>query len=380
MSRSGVGVELRLVRQFALENQVCDFVESSVLGQVIDRIAAVSQAAAGGTDGADGGLARRLSPKAGSGFLVAHDWSSNDVLEKFVKFALVGVVVEIVVHLLARLHDVEHVALVALLEQRRVNGFGTLVHRPIRAAAIEHDIDPGLAQLGRGEQGRVSEFGDVGKNRHADRVAKAAVLFQLAHGLGKDHVGAGLDAGHCALDRRLLSFDGQRVGARHDDEIVAGARIHRHLDPIDHFLFRDNRLARPMAAALGLDLILDVHPGRTGLFQRADGALDIERPAEPGIAVHQQRQAARFRDPAHVDQHVFQRADAEIGQTQGVGGQSAAGKIDGLVADLFGHAGGKRVDGTDDLQRSLLGHEFAQAASWRLKGHGSPVISPAETV
>ena len=52
-----------------------------------------------------------------------------------------------------------------------------------------------------------------------DRVGEAAVHRQVGDRFREDHVGAGLDAGARALDRRVQPFDRQRVGARHDDEV-----------------------------------------------------------------------------------------------------------------------------------------------------------------
>ena len=41
-----------------------------------------------------------------------------------------------------------------------------------------------------------------------------------------------------------------------------GARVDGRLDAVDHLLLRDELLAGPMAAALGADLVLDVHRRR----------------------------------------------------------------------------------------------------------------------
>jgi len=65
-------------------------------------------------------------------------------------------------------------------------------------------------------------------------------------------------ARHGALDGLIDALHRQGVGPRHDHEIRIGARVHRSLDPIDHFLLRHDLLTRTVAAALGLHLVLDV--------------------------------------------------------------------------------------------------------------------------
>ena len=65
-----------------------------------------------------------------------------------------------------------------------------------------------------------------------------------------------------ALDRRVEAFDRERVGARHDRRSGVGARVDRRLDAVDHLVLRHDLLARPVAAALGADLVFDVHRRR----------------------------------------------------------------------------------------------------------------------
>ncbi len=73
---------------------------------------------------------------------------------------------------------------------------------------------------------------------------------------------------------------------------------------------RDDLLVRPMAAALGADLVLDMQRRRAGLDHRSHRAGDVERRgAEAGVDVHQQRQGADVGDAAHVGQHVVQACE-----------------------------------------------------------------------
>jgi hypothetical protein len=68
-----------------------------------------------------------------------------------------------------------------------------------------------------------------------------------------------------------------------------------------------------VAAALGLDLVFDVHGARTELDERLDRTRDVERAAEAGIDIDQQRQRAHVGDAPHVGEHIVERADAEVG-------------------------------------------------------------------
>ena len=72
--------------------------------------------------------------------------------------------------------------------------------------------------------------------------------------------------------------------------------------------------------------------------QRLDRARDVEGAAEAGVGVDQQRQLADVGDAPHVGEHVVQRADAEIGQTQRAGCDAAARQIDGAIAAALARA------------------------------------------
>ena len=84
-----------------------------------------------------------------------------------------------------------------------------------------------------------------------------------------------------ALDGPVDPLDRQGIGARHHDEVRVGAGVDRRLHAIDHFLPADDLLAGTVAAALGLDLILDVQAGGTELDERSDGAGYVECATTP---------------------------------------------------------------------------------------------------
>ena len=95
---------------------------------------------------------------------------------------------------------------------------------------------------------------------------------------------------------------------------------------------RDELLAGPVAAALGADLVLDVHRGGAELDQRActvRAMLNADAP-KPVSASTSSGSGARVGDAAHVGQHVVEVADAEVGQAERAGRDAAAGQVDRL--------------------------------------------------
>src|SRR3546814_18787517 len=71
-----------------------------------------------------------------------------------------GVVVEEVVQLLARLQAVDDVLLRSIAAHGFVEAARGLVHRPVRAAAVERDVDARFAQLVRADKLRRTEPAD----------------------------------------------------------------------------------------------------------------------------------------------------------------------------------------------------------------------------
>jgi hypothetical protein len=133
-------------------------------------------------------------------------------------------------------------------------------------------------------------LGDIRKDRHLHCLFEAAVHGQLGHRFRKNHVGACVDARLGALDRPLNPFNRQCIGARHDDKAGIRACIDRGLDPIDHLLLWDNLFAGTVPTALGLNLILNMQPGGTGLDKGTHGTCNVKGPAPPRVGVDQQRQ------------------------------------------------------------------------------------------
>ena len=120
-----------------------------------------------------------------------------------------------------------------------------------------------------------------------------------------------------------------------------------------------------MPATLLLRLVFDVHRGRAELDERLHGARDVEGAAPAGIDVDQQRHAADVGDAADVGEHVIERADAEIGQAERAGRDTAAGEVDGAETDALGQSRRIGVDGAGDLERFFLRERIAKARARR---------------
>lgn len=130
-----------------------------------------------------------------------------------------------VVQLHPGLHLVQHRLLGAVAADRAVHFQRGLAHRAEGGQRVQHQADAVLGQLFRGVERRGAEFGDVGQHRHLHRFGEALVHGQVGHRFGEDHVGAGLHTGDGARDGGVQAFHGQRVGARHDDEVGVAAGI-----------------------------------------------------------------------------------------------------------------------------------------------------------
>src|SRR5258706_806493 len=395
-----VGGELGLGRQLAVYQQIGDFLEFAAIGDVENVVAAIVEVVAAAPDRAQGCVSGRDSGQGdrflrfngGCGFL-RHAWLLGDTGTKCyaprlaaingccssaglltgkqsIELAFVVVVVEELVQLRPGLHRLDHALLRAVGTNRAIYLERRGIHRAERGQRIKHHADVGGRQLLDRKQRRRAELGDVSQNRYLDRVGELPIHAELGHRLGEDHVGACLDVGAGALDGGVQSLDGERVGARHDDERRIAARVRRRLDAIGHFLLADDGFAGPMAAAFRLHLILDMTGRGAELVQRFDRALNVEGAAEAGIDVHQQRRIDNVGDAPDVGQHVVERGNAEIGQAQRAGCDAAARQVDRPIPGAGCHAGVIGFDRADDLQRGFGGEGGTEAAAGAAWGGG----------
>src|ERR1700690_1336652 len=82
-----------------------------------------------------------------------------------------------------------------------------------------------------------------------------------------------------------------------------------------------------MAATLRAYLVLDVRGSGSGCDHLADGSSDVEGSAPSRVDIDKKRQGACASDAPNVGEHVFHGADAEVGNPQRIGSDTAAGKI-----------------------------------------------------
>ena len=125
-----------------------------------------------------------------------------------------------------------------------------------------------------------------------------------------------------------------RVGARDQDHPVAAARLDRGGDLLDHDRGADDLRAVVVAAAFGLDLILDVQGRGPGSGIGAHGAHDVERVAVTGVGVHDQRHRRDRPDLVQSLLHFGERHQTQVGIAHAARDRPAAdvqrGKARGL--------------------------------------------------
>ena len=127
-------------------------------------------------------------------------------------------------------------------------------------------------------------------------------------------------------------------------------RSHRRPDLGGHRLRLDQGLAREVAAPLGQLLVLQVDRRRARSLEQPHRPLDVERLAEAGVGVAQQRQGRRPRQPPGLVGELGLRHQADVGQPQRRR-QGGPGQVDGPEAETLGHAGDQGGEDAGQLQR-----------------------------
>ena len=79
----------------------------------------------------------------------------------------------------------------------------------------------------------------------------------------------------------------------------------------------DDRLAVEVAAALRVDLVLDVRAGEAGVLERLDRAGDVHRLAEAGVGVDDRRQLGHAGDLLAAAGDLGEGREADVGQARG---------------------------------------------------------------
>ena len=116
-----------------------------------------------------------------------------------------------------------------------------------------------------------------------------------------------------------------------------------------------------MTAALGADLIFDMHRTGTGLDQALDRARHIEGTrTKAGIHVYQQRQIAHIGDSAHINENVFESGNTQIRQTQRPSGNTTTREVNRLESFALGNQRVVGIDCPHNLKRLLCGQGGAK--------------------
>jgi hypothetical protein len=105
--------------------------------------------------------------------------------------------------------------------------------------------------------------------------AAAAELFARLRRLDEADIGAGLQVGVHAVDRRLQPLDRARVGARDDHHVGVAPRVGRGLDLAHHLGLADDLLALVVAALLRRHLVLEVERRDAGLLVLAHARITL---------------------------------------------------------------------------------------------------------
>ena len=123
----------------------------------------------------------------------------------------------------------------------------------------------------------------------------------------------------------------------------------------------DELLAGPVAAALRLNLVLEVHAGGAGTGELAGRAGDHVRRTEAGVGVDEERKVGHRGDPAGILGDVGEGRQPEVGDAEGGVGDAGSGEVERPEAGAFGEKGAVGVDRPRHLERSFGGEGGAQA-------------------
>ncbi len=171
-------------------------------------------------------------------------------------------------------------------------------------------------------------------------------------------------------------MDAAGIGAGDDDEIAVGAGGAGGADFRGHRLGLDQPLAREVPAALGQHLVLQVNARNAGALEEAHAALDVERLAEAGVGVAQERQRGGEGDGAGELDEVVEGEQSHVGHA-GRRGQGTAGEVDRAEAEALGHLRHQGIEDAGDGDGLRLPGIAQAAAGGGLRGHAAVVWAGA---
>src|SRR5215469_8055853 len=157
-----------------------------------------------------------------------------------------------------------------------------------RIGVENHGISHAL-ELIECDHGRYAACNDVDELRRLHALGNLNNLLPGSWRLNKCHVGASFDIGGRALYRVLKAMGREGISARNDDEIRVDPGVGGGTNFLNHVGRGDDALSGEMSASLWKFLILELDGIGPAAFENTDGACDVERVAETGVCVDDQR-------------------------------------------------------------------------------------------
>ena len=173
--------------------------------------------------------------------------------------------------------------------------------------------------------------------------------------------------GDAAFERRLerAALGAEFVAARADHErrIDLVARGDGGADLADRFVERDAAPPGQRPRLLRRFLILDLHSGDARTHELADRIVHVDRVAETGVAVDEDRDRRARGDVPHVVDDVAQADDAVVRHAEQIRRHLRAGDEETLKPDLLAHACVERTESARHHAASGTGEQFPEGES-----------------
>ncbi|MGC1891045.1 MAG: hypothetical protein WA709_34060 [Stellaceae bacterium] len=175
------------------------------------------------------------------------------------------------------------------------------------------------------------------------------------------HIGAGIgrhvDPGH----RFVEPFEAAGIAARNDHEILVGlvALAAGEFDLVDEVVPRNHmRDIFVVMRPLGKELVFDMDAADAGMDEFLDRAHRVQRLAEAGAAIRDDRHVDRLGDIAGGAHLLVHRQQRLGGAARCAGHEPAI--VDGLEPEALDQPAAERVIGDGHIDEALLGEKPAQ--------------------
>lgn len=265
---------------------------------------------------------------------------------------LVARVIEELVKFRPRLHPGQNVPLVP----GRVKVAQSLLRRPHRhperRQREQHHRVPHRPERRHVEIRPLAELRHVGEQRRLHRAGEPLELVRRFQRFREDRVRPGVEVQLRPTHRVVEPGDAARVRSSDDDERRVAPRRDRRSHLRHHHLGLGERLPGEVPAPLRHHLVFKVNPRDASGLKEPHSALDVQRLAEPGVGVAEEREAGRLRGQLRRRDELGDAEQADVGDAV-PGRQRAAGEVDGAEADPLGEPGRQRVEDAGDGDRPV---------------------------